>query len=125
MVPRITVAALCGLVLAFGTQGCGGDDPAEEAAAPVTTAVATPEATPEPTSEPTSESTPAAKSNCRAGGWDIYVSGGTGVSCKEAKKIQVLYLDGEKLPKGWECGVAACTKVAADGTVSDFYWKRR
>lgn len=91
---------------------------------PATTRTAEP--TSEPAVDPTADATEEASgADCRAGGWDISISGDRGLSCREAKRIHASFLAGKKGPADWECAVAACTKVEADGTVRDFYWMVR
>jgi hypothetical protein len=107
--------ALIILFCAVSLGACGEDEPAVEA-------TSTPAVTTQATETPTET---AVASDCRAGGWDIVISGGTGISCEQAKKIQAAALDDKELPEGWTCEIAACTKVSDDGTVVDFVWKAR
>ena len=99
--------------------GCGDDEPTAKAPAttPEPAATTTAATTPEPaeTAEP-------AKGGCRTGAVQITITGGEGVPCKLAKRIYRAYINGDPVPKGWECDVRACTNIESED-VQDFTWK--
>ena len=97
--------------------GCGDEEPTAKAPAttPEPAATTTAATTPEPTEEP-------AKGGCRTGAVQITITGGEGVPCKLAKRIYRAYINGDPVPKGWECDVRACTNIESED-VQDFTWK--
>ena len=112
----IAVLSLC---LGTALVGCGDE---EKPAAETTAATSTPASTPAATSTPEATAEPET-GGCRATGVVITITGGEGISCRRAKRIYEAYIDGDPVPKGWECSVRACTKVNDDGTVIDFTWE--
>ena len=101
--------------------GCGDDEATTEDTTTDSTAAA--EVTSAPTPEPTP--TPTVDPDCDVGPFVIQISGGTGISCKNAAKIYKTFAADRELPAGWKCELQACTKVEDDGTVRDFVWREK